>query len=134
MRVLWVDDDRLFISPFVDDLEDHGVSVTRVFRIDEAYETILESHLDFDAIIIDIMMRVRDGFNVPKAAAGTRTGIVLLERVLGTNERLKSKLMVVTVVNEPDVLSFAEGFGIKVLPKQTATSEEIISHIRVLAK
>lgn len=126
MKVLWIDDDRLYVKPLAEDLEDYGCEVTRVWNVEDGYDAILSDAGSYDAILIDVMMSAQGRFAVEEARGGKRTGIVLLGYIHDHDPELLKKVKVVTVVSDPEVKEFAESLGADFHLKSLTSAEKIL--------
>lgn len=126
MKILWIDDDRLYVRPLADDLEDHGHSVERVFRADEGYEKISQNPDLYDLILVDVMMTAWGRFAVDEAKGGRRTGLVILRHLSEEHPELLARTKVVTVVSDPSVKKTVVDYGVSILLKSHASAESIL--------
>jgi len=83
-KVLWLDNDRAYLLPFVEELEDQGFSVSVVETAAEAEERLNAEQ--FDYVIIDIMVPTKTEeeeaiYTREATNRGYRTGVVFWRRV-----------------------------------------------------
>lgn len=126
MKVLWIDDDRLYVRPLAEDMEDLGCVVERVWYVDEGFDRIRQGQDAYDIILVDVMMAARGEFACEDAKAGKRTGLVLLKRIEELNPDLLSKVKVVSVVSDPQVRDFSASMGVEFHLKSMTTAEKIL--------
>ena len=89
MNILFIDDHPEFLKEMADQLEDHGHTVKRCLRADDAVGE-LDRINDYDLIILDIMMRLGTMIRPEEAP---ETGIAIYKRL----RRLAAKLPVLVV-------------------------------------
>lgn len=75
-HIMLVEDDQSLAEWFSDYLSENGYMVTIVTRGDVAIELIVEDQPDL--VILDIMLPVKDGFDVCKSVRGTYNGPILM--------------------------------------------------------
>jgi DNA-binding response OmpR family regulator len=75
-HIMLVEDDMSLAEWFSDYLTEHGYLVTLVNRGDAAIELIREDHPDL--VVLDIMLPVKDGFDVCREVRGFYQGPILM--------------------------------------------------------
>jgi len=83
-RVLWLDNDKAYLMPFVEELQDQGFSVTVVETALEA-ETCLDAET-YDYVIVDVMVPTKTEaeetiYTREETKRGYNTGVVFWRRV-----------------------------------------------------
>lgn len=98
--VLWVDNDRAYLFPYIEELEEQGFSVTIAETALEAEECLRSSR--FDYVIIDVMIPTKsdaeEAIYTPAATnQGYQTGLVFWRRVRPLLQKQRSAVLVFTV-------------------------------------
>ncbi len=129
MRVLWIDDDRLYIRPLIDDMIDLGHEVSQVSNVVDGFQRIQQDANQFELIILDIMMPARGDFQVDEANGGLRTGLVVLSKIQQQQPEILNKMLVVSIVRDADAVMKTKEFGVSYLFKSVASVERILEVI-----
>lgn len=94
--ILFVDDDRRSVKPYVDELEEAGYTVILEEKVDIAYRKFTRMHTKLVLVVLDLMMPPGKLFGSdPRADLGLRTGELLLDKL----RELSSKIPVVVLSN-----------------------------------
>jgi len=95
-RILWIDNDRIFLSPHVHRLVVEGYAVEQAFTLSEGLEKLKERR--YDLVILDVMVPVReqeeDLFPPGETDLGRKSGLAFYRRFRGMRGRRKPTLMV----------------------------------------
>ena len=126
MRILWIDDDRLYIRPLIDDLIDLGHEVSQAPNIVDGYQKLRDGSQLFGLVILDIMMPARGEFQTDEANGGLRTGLVFLSKLQEEQPDLLEKILVVSIVRDADAVKKTKEFGVSYIFKSVATVERIL--------
>ena len=98
-RILWLDNDKVFLRPSLFRLELAGFTVTQVFSTTEALQELDSGQ--FDMLILDLMLQVsedeEDLFPAWETNSGTETGFVFYKKFGEDLEQRGTKLMVYTI-------------------------------------
>lgn len=101
-KVLFVDDDRYFTERYVRQLE-HHFDVTRIQYAGNVFE-VLDSHSDFQLIILDVMMPTPDGIAASATAEGRDTGLWLLSELRAYIRKHRVPVILYTNRSDTDVI------------------------------
>lgn len=126
MRILWIDDDRLYIRPIIEDIRDLGHTVDQIYHVDDGFTKAIAEGGNYQKIVLDIMLPARGDFNVPAARSGFRTGMVLLERLIAEVPGIAERLMVVSVVRDQEPQSMTSAHGVRYIFKSRVRAEDIV--------
>lgn len=125
-RVALIDDDRFYVSSLVSFLEDEGINVKLINRVDEAFEHLAKDHSKYDKIIVDIMMQVHGDFDVEETEDGMTTGLALIKRLLEIEPSLTQKFLIVSITSNNRIKNMATELGITTLSKQDARPDILL--------
>jgi CheY-like chemotaxis protein len=108
VRVLWLDNDLAYLEPYVEALTDEGYAVTVVASVGEAEYRLKREQ--FDLVILDVMIPTKDDkeevdYTPDDTEQGQKTGLVFYRRVRDLLARLKTRVLVMTVRLDEDVLN-----------------------------
>jgi CheY-like chemotaxis protein len=98
--VLWVDNDRAYLFPYIEELEDQGFVVTVAETAYEAERILAERRFDF--VIIDVMIPTKSDaeeevYTPVQTNQGFQTGLVFWRRMKPLLHRHGSRVLVFTV-------------------------------------
>ncbi len=114
-KILWMDNDRTQLIFHEKRLRVEGHEVVRAYTLTET-EQLLSGSKDWDLVLIDIMMNVRDeeenDYPPSKADGGHKAGMHFYERNRSRIEEIKAKVAVLTVRGESDIPKWFEGRGV----------------------
>jgi len=101
-RVLWIDDDRLFLEAHVLSLELEGYKVDRAYTLSEAAGLL---HVNtYSLVILDIMISVRaeeePEYPPSQTEHGKKAGLVFFKRHIGLLQARGAKVLVFTIRSE----------------------------------
>ena len=114
MNILWIDNDREYIEPYVEDIRDFGHSVKRLYSPEAGLDHLIDNHSRYDLILIDVMMPSADPrFMEPEAQEGKRSGIILIERLLQIDPALRRKIKVINILTEARIKSKIAEYAVK---------------------
>jgi CheY-like chemotaxis protein len=97
MRILFIDDERQRMEPYVWELEDCNHEVVFQDNVDTALETLHDPNESFDMVVLDISMPPGTEYNFEETVGGIRTGILLYAKI----RSLRPDLKVVALTNVP---------------------------------
>ncbi|MCL4529064.1 MAG: response regulator [Chloroflexi bacterium] len=98
--ILYADDDRWFIQPFVEVLEDYGYKVIQATTGSEVIGMFSKEKIDL--LILDILMPAGEG--LADTDHGRRTGVRVAE-ILRREMKSKVPIIYLTVVSDQDLLN-----------------------------
>jgi CheY-like chemotaxis protein len=123
-NILWIDNDRTMLLPFVARLESVGHTVIRAFSIPDAEyhlnhpeERLGEKEL-WGLIIIDIMMSVRRDealggrYSADATKNGKRTGVIFFANNKDRIAQLKTVTAFLTMSKDPEVVNNLLSLGV----------------------
>lgn len=79
-KVLFVEDDRFWARSYIAELQAFGFDVVYARNAGDAVK-LIENVLDFDAVILDVMMPTPEGVPDSTTEEGLSTGLWVLERI-----------------------------------------------------
>jgi DNA-binding response OmpR family regulator len=131
MRVLIVDDDRMFSEPLIWQLREEDYKVTYCQSIEDVLDEKGELKVPPpDCIILDIMMPRGDKYSKNETDAGKSTGLRFLQDV----ERAapNTPVIIITIRNDLDEDEVRKRFGFvkKCLLKPEAIPTEVVKAIK----
>lgn len=136
-RIIWIDDDinRLFLRPYIDELEESGFDIIKVMEADEV-DNILQNEITdtLTAIIIDIAMPPGEKISFREARGGLRTGKILLERLLSDESVSNFTKIVFTNVEDEVVEQYCMDNNIPYLKKENYYPDNFVEKINELTK
>jgi len=101
-RVLWIDDDRLFLEPHVLTLELEGYRVDRAYTLSEAATLLFANK--YSLVILDIMLSVKaeEEAEYPPSQTehGKKAGVVFLKKHIELLRAEGTKVLVFTIRSE----------------------------------
>lgn len=77
-KILFVEDDRFWARAYIAELQDYGFEVVYARNASDAVK-LIEDVLDFDAVILDVMMPTPDSVPESTTEEGLSTGLWVLE-------------------------------------------------------
>lgn len=126
MKILWIDDDRLFVRPLIDDLIDAKHEVMYVHDIEDGYDIVKGRWSEFDRIFVDIMMTAITWIDVPMAEGGMRSGMYFLEKIRDELPEALKRCVVVSIVRDAEAKAHLSALGVKYIFKSRATAINIL--------
>jgi len=96
-RILWLDNDRVFLRPVIEVMRLEGFDVIQVYSLSEAMEELDNTGM----LILDVMMPVREDeshiLNVDETQGGQATGLCFYRKYKVRLEELKVQVVVCTI-------------------------------------
>lgn len=89
MNILFIDDERRRMEPYVIELQLNGHEVVFHDEVDRALYTIQDNTVHFDLVVLDISMPPGESFAHEETREGFRSGLVLYERLRNVRPNLK---------------------------------------------
>ena len=86
--ILFVDDERRPIMPYMEELERSGYEVHLETSADDALNFVRSNAGRIDLIVLDIMMPYGKGFTADETEEGRRTGVHLFRRLRQENGKV----------------------------------------------
>ena len=130
IMIVWIDDDvSITLDPFVDEIEDAGVKVHRIFNTQKVFEELNEKANVIDGIILDIMMPI-GSYNGHDAKMGLITGYLLLKDIKKHDNLRDIPVIIFTIYDEPDVKKYAREMNIPFLKKQKTVPDELLQIVK----
>jgi CheY-like chemotaxis protein len=126
VKIVWIDDDRLYVSPLINDLIDLGHDVRLITDIEEGYKVVLENWQSFDKIFVDIMMAARGSFEVPESEGGLRSGALFIQRLSSNAPDAIAKCTVISIVRDAGAKARMSEIGVKYIFKSRASVKNIL--------
>jgi CheY-like chemotaxis protein len=99
-NILWLDDDRGYLKPYVEILEDYGYSVTTTANLLEAEELLKVG--GYDLLILDVMIPTRSAaaealYDPGETDTGYKTGLIFYKRTREILNDAQTRVLVTTV-------------------------------------
>lgn len=132
IRVIWIDDeiDTIYLRPFVKELEEKGIDVIKVKKIDDIDATIQnEDKNSLTMIILDIAMPPKENISFRDARGGVRTGQIILEELLKNDNVSCVKKVVFTQVEDEEVEKYCINNQVPYLKKEDYFEDEFYDAI-----
>ena len=119
-NILWIDDDicSVVLEPERDALNELGCKITPISHPDDFRMGMVPF---YDCIIIDLSMPI-GLLPIKGTHGGSRTGFVLLKKI--KNKHPKSKIVIYSVFDAPDVRSYCNDNGIEYWNKLSMHPDE----------
>jgi CheY-like chemotaxis protein len=115
--ILWLDDDIGGIRPFKDELEDAGYEVLQTTNPDVFYQKLEELLPKIVGIIMDIMLPTGQSVSQKESGSGIRSGLLIMQKLKSEERYLHLPIIVLTIVDDQDVIDWANDNNIEVLYK-----------------
>jgi len=114
-RILWIDDDRLFLNAHKLRLELEGYSVTQPFTLkDGAHELETEK---YDLLILDAMIPVAEDegieFPLNQTSGGRQAGLVFYRRYKKIIGEKDIKTLIYTIREDPELVRLLNNEGLQ---------------------
>lgn len=126
-KILWIDDDVM--SPELmmecEALAEKGCVITPVSNPDQLQINNIPS---YNCIIIDLFMPT-GSLSISETHGGSRTGFVLLKKILNKHPNSKTKIVVYSVFDAPDVRAYCTENGIEYWSKSYYTADRFADNI-----
>lgn len=134
-KILWLDDDfgNAALRTEFDDLTMKGYQITGIRTPDE-FDEISKGELDYCCFVIDVSLPVGTRLDVGASKKGMRTGIVLLNEILGNSKFSNIPMVVYTIVTSDEVTSYCQRNKIKYIDKGKAEPWTLSTEIENLLK
>lgn len=112
-QLIWVDDEPMWVEPYIDYLEESGYKVRFYLDADSA-DAEYDKLVDAKAIILDVMMPGGSLFTYTQTEGGQRTGLLLLAL---WKDRIIARKQPVFVLTNRDVPLITAGIEAFKFPK-----------------
>lgn len=127
-EIIWVDDERLWVEPYVDVLRTTGFTVHYYDSVDMA-DRCYDQLIEVNGCVLDVMMPCGDLFSEEATQSGEITGLLLLRK---WKDRLIARRQPVGILTNRSVLEvqdFVAGLGfppgfVKIWHKKADTSKQ----------
>ena len=129
-KVLWVDDDvnTGALRAFVDEFSDNNIEIIKINNPDGFLEIL--SNLDFDCLIMDMMMPIGEKLTLNDTKGGIHTGFKLLEEYLKQDS--PKPIVIFTILSDEYVKKWATDNNIPYKQKQNEVPESFVNFIKSL--
>jgi CheY-like chemotaxis protein len=133
-QILWLDNDLAYLEPYVEALTDEGYQVTVVGTVGEAEFRLEKGH--YDLLILDVMIPTKNdneeiNYSPELTKQGQKTGLVFYQRVKDVLEQAKTKVLVMTVRLDKEVLN---EFRDSDLPRDRFATKFALREVEVFLK
>jgi CheY-like chemotaxis protein len=127
MRILWLDNDRIFIRPLLRRLRGEGHVVDHVTTAAEALSKLAQPGPMYDVIILDVMLSVTPedeahGLSAGATNSGRQAGLVFYRRFLAPNPT-GPRVVVLTIREDAEIREAFSAAGLPV--RQFRTKGEV---------
>ena len=116
-NILWIDNDRIFLTPFVERLKKAGYKPVRAYTVSDA-ERLLKENDKWDLVIIDPMMNISEeeekDYPPSRTDGGLKVGVIFYERNRQRIQEIGAKAVVLTMRYDDEIIREFEGLGIPV--------------------
>ena len=128
--ILFVDEERNRIKPWVDTVAEAGYACRVIPTVDQLFDLIETSYSEIQAIVLDIMMPP-GRFDLTETDGGLRTGIVVASAL---KTQLGADFPIVVLSIRDDFNDELESIGVPCISKSMDTPDDLIaflsSHVR----
>lgn len=126
-NILWVDDDvnKPALEPDREEIDSRNCIIIEAAKPAEFLKIINEGAYKIDGIIIDISMRIGNSLSIEETRNGTRTGLALVKRLKESQNYKDVPIVVYTVIDDDDVISYCEENEIPYLKKSDDSIEDV---------
>jgi CheY-like chemotaxis protein len=131
LKILWVDNDPAYISPYIEALEDRGSIVTVVTTAIDAESALNKER--YDLLILDVMIptkseREEEIYHPEETEYGLKTGLIFYRRNKERLTKTKTQILVVTVRLDKGIL---DEFMEEGLPRECFSSKLDLSNVEI---
>ena len=106
-KVLFVEDDRFWARSYIAELQAYGFEVVYARNAGDAVK-LIEDVLDFDAVILDVMMPTPEGVPESTTEEGLSTGLWVLDRI---QQYIVARRIVIWILTNRSLPTIAEKIG-----------------------
>lgn len=135
MKVVVIDDDKVFVEPLLWRLQDEGHEVVHIRSVNHAL-TVFSSAIKRipDCILLDIMMPRGNAYSEVETNGGRETGLRLLADIWRKERNRKIPVIITTVRQDLNIAELQKEFGesIKGVVVKPTTPTEIINRLKEL--
>jgi two-component system capsular synthesis sensor histidine kinase RcsC len=126
VRVLFLEDEKVLVEDLPILLKEEGFSVMSTVSIADALKWFGE--VDFDVVLLDIMMRPAEDMDAERVNHGRRTGIEVARQMRATKPDVP--IVAFTVVSDLEVLAQIREAGVIRIIKKPAELDRITRVLR----
>ena len=139
-RILWVDNDKVFLAPHILRLRIEGYVVDQVLTLQEGLDALVKSH--YDLLILDMMMPIgsedNGAFSETATNFGKNGGAALFKVAKDTISRMGCATLVFTIRSDHAIRKVLADAGIPVenlmTKAQGADTADFLKKVRQLLK
>jgi len=129
--LLFIDDERRRMAPFVEELEASRYPVHFEEQADSAWQFFETHKAEIKLVILDIMMAPGGIGDSESPGAGSRTGVLLFERIRSVTPRML--VIIFTNVSDPAVAQrFARENECQFFRKASLLPHELVAEVRAM--
>lgn len=132
-KIIWVDDEinQAELRPDKEELKDLGCEIVGLKSADEFINFLSKPHNNtiYDAIIIDMMLPVGAELDIKDAGYGSRTGLLLIDKIRENTLYENVKLIVYSIVDDVEIAKKCEEKGVLYLKKTEILSSEFADKV-----
>ena len=132
-KIIWVDDEinQAELRPDKEELKDLGCEIVELKSADEFINFLSKPHDDtvYDAIIVDMMLPVGAELDIKDAGYGSRTGLLLIDKVRKNMLYGNVKLIVYSIVDDVEIAEKCGKEGVLYLKKTQLLSHEFANRV-----
>jgi CheY-like chemotaxis protein len=132
-KILWIDNDKLFLDMAIFRLQEEGHDVTQVYTVADGLARLSKGH--YNLVILDVMMPLapEEDALLPEVETdfGKKTGLVLYKRIRGPLVESKTPVLVFTIREDPTIREELQAAG---LPAGSFMTKSEGADTRVLAR
>ena len=133
-KIIWADDEikKSILEPYIDEFADNDIAIIKVDNVDDLLPTIREhAGVSLIAILIDIIMPPHN-LDYGKTRGGLRTGVVLLELILGDDYLCNYPVVVVTNSDDAFVTDYCRVHSLPWVKKEDFFTDTFVARIKEL--
>jgi CheY-like chemotaxis protein len=128
--IVFVDDDKIYIEDYVEELQDNDYIVSHVHNIDKAFDFIVENSQEIDLLVLDMMIPSGSLLKNKDNDNGRRTGNLFIEELRNRIDLTLFPIIVFTHVNIQNLPSIVSGISLQKLQKEEFTPYQLFLKVK----
>lgn len=125
MKIVWIDDDVANLVPQQELLRQRGYVVEVIDNVDDAWVRVTSDDPP-DYVILDIMMATGRLLRGQPTKGGLTAGTHFLKKLEESGKLSRIKLIIYSIVADPDTIAEADRLGISFYKKQSAPGRRLV--------
>jgi CheY-like chemotaxis protein len=128
--IVFVDDDKIYIEDYVEELRDNDYIVSHLHNIDKAFDFIVENSQEIDLLVLDMMIPSGSLLKNKDNDNGRRTGNLFIEELRNRIDLTLFPIIVFTHVNIQNLPSIVSGISLQKLQKEEFTPYKLFLKVK----